>query len=170
MQTFGITVTAVVARTFETDDHGLLHLRVVLTDAEYCGTGCTCGCHQVNYSEYRDLYSISTRIALAGYSISSWVTQDCTQRTCYRCHPSASYTVFYKFPDWYIRHIVHHFTTAANLSRSLELPRLVEAEAKIFQHVKIGDLRTIQELFGYGQASCWDVDEQGQTLLHVRIF
>ena len=83
-------------------------------------------------------------------------------------------TTFYLRPSKWLLNLGLNFEACAKVSWSLsglnllqQTYRVVPRDSQIFNYCREGDLQNVKLLFSHGKASVWDIDEYGQTPLHV---
>ena len=142
----------------------------------HCGSDCCCSCHRMN--RYRSPSLLKTLIGSlsVGYHTSPWAAPTCNSPSC--GHHSKKFTYIYAFPQW-LRNRIRLAHLAYSQSRGpefcLRVLRVRSYDSDImrsFRGFASSDEEIILEvtrLFVNGEASVLDVDENGTSVLGVRL-
>ncbi|KAI0685596.1 hypothetical protein BC835DRAFT_508407 [Cytidiella melzeri] len=123
-----------------------------------CLEGCECRCHSSGTSQV----------------VARWLTayigkvnipkrRACNVQTCRQDRTTASQVVWY-LPLWMAKVEVQ---VLSPFYLSIRTPRLVRGNAPIWRCINRADINGVRELLLSGEASVLDVDERGNTVLHV---
>ncbi len=100
-------------------------------------------------------------------------SRPCNYVRCQQTRTSST-RVLYVFPAWFAKRAIVASSTGNDLSGpgaswTFRMPRLRSSNARIWNYVANGSLSMVREAFEKGEASPYDVSNDGRTLLHVRV-
>ena len=143
-----------------------------------CDSACGCVCHQRSqFKSPRNLNALLGSL-FVGYQASPWSSQTCSNSGCRQ--RSKKFTYVYAFPQWFLARVLV-FDMAYSQSRGPELClrviRVRPNRTGIFRHLRSNPslskewtLRHVKRLLNGGEISVLDVDAEGFTILHVRLW
>lgn len=142
--------------------------------ANKCDTFCSCQCHIRREGQtprwlhfmFGTLFYSSTVLPLAS-------PQACNVLSCHRSGVGST-RLSYFFPSWAFARVVYISKTwrslnAGDATWTLKMPRMVADDAPVWHKLKMRDTLGIKGLFNAGQASPYDVDKMGSSVLHVSV-
>lgn len=131
-----------------------------------CKDWCSCACHTKNILRVKQPNVVGS-LSVA-YSGLPWVTAGCDQKSCRsRSVPSVAITV--QFPSWaWKRYLSTSFcyTSLTGPEVNIKIPRIVDWTSALWGYGVRGNLKAIQQMFSVGDASPWDVQAIGGSVLH----
>ena len=132
--------------------------------AQGCSFSCRSSCHKQMQWKSSSLWDNVLGLFVLGCSFGS-----CNACSCENKQTSKIVTI-YTFPWWLIRRAV--FTTICSQGPELLLrvQRVRPKDAAIFLALENNQMETMKKLILVGKASILDVNEDGQSLLHVSIY
>ena len=141
-----------------------------------CGSDCRCSCHRRSRFRSPSLFGNAVGSFSLGYYTSPWAAPSCNSPSCR--HRSRKFTYTYAFPQWlWNRILLAHL--AYSQSRGPEFClRLLRVRPNHSPIVRLycgyaqfhEDITTkVERLFNNGEASVLDVDENGTSILCVRL-
>ena len=141
-----------------------------------CGSDCCCSCHRRRRFRSPSLLGNVIGSLSVGYHASPWAAPTCNSPSCQ--HHSKKFTYIYAFPQWLWNRILYAHM-AYSQSRGPELCfrmlRVRSTDSDIFRLFR-GPRQTdeinmtgVRRLFDNGQASVLDIDENGASVLRVRL-
>jgi hypothetical protein len=136
-----------------------------------CRPWCSCRCHIRREMRTPGLAKKVIGSLFIGYSGMPAVTEPCNERQC-RKRSTSRIVVSYQFPDWFwTRSLLVSFVSAsvAGPEMLLRLSNTVPYSSETYQHCMNGDVLGLTRLFETGNASPFDLDPEGLSLLRVSI-
>lgn len=148
-------------------------LRISATIARRrCARFCRCQCHTRTTIRLPRWLSGALGTLFYTYTGTPYFTaKACDYRSCHeRSDPSARLT--YSFPDWMLRRTLSIAGTWRDLagpgaSWTVRMPRKISPSAPIWHFVNNNRMDLIQQCFRTGQASPFDVNTNGESVLSV---
>lgn len=142
-----------------------------------CDSACCCICHRrCQLKSPRSLNALLGSL-FVGYQTSPWSAQTCSNSDCRR--RSKKLTYVYAFPRWFLARILL-INVAYDQSKGPELNlrvmRVRPSNTGIFWwlrykgHDEESMVNYMKRLLSDGEVSVLDVDPQGYTILHVRLW
>ena len=137
-----------------------------------CSRVCSCKCHE-HRSNSRSPVLLDRFIGtlFLGYLGLPRLAEACDNARCsQRSNPSV--LIVYFFPAWLLARamiILMNFSLASRPELLIRVPRVLDANASIFQYSHAGDVNGIKRLFERGLSSPFDVDVNGCNALMVCI-
>ena len=135
-----------------------------------CNSGCICHCHKRAFFALAEPWRQTFGCLSIGYVGSSMLSQACTVNGC-RSRERSSFTLNYLFPSWFLARGIHvslRAGRALSLDMKIRLPH-VRHSSKIFRYIDTLNVRGVQRLLSKREASPWDIDEDGWSLLRVSL-
>ena len=141
-----------------------------------CGSNCCCSCHRRSRFRSPNLLGNVIGSHSVGYHTSPWAAPTCHSPSCR--HHSRMFTYSYAFPQWlWNRILLAHLAYSQNrgLDLCLRLLRVRPSNSHIISLFRgyaqlDGDITAeVKRLFDNGEASVLDVDENGTSVLCVRL-
>ena len=140
-----------------------------------CRFDCRCSCHR--RSRFRSPSHLANVLGLlsVGYHMSPWAAPTCNSPSCR--HRLKEFTYIYAFPQWLSNRILHAHL-AYSESRGPELClRMLRVRSKgsdifrLFYGPEPDEIvmTGVRRLFDNGKASVLDIDEDGASVLRVRL-
>lgn len=136
-----------------------------------CNPGCICHCHKRAFFALAEPWRQTFGRLSIGYVGSSKPSQACTVNGC-RSRERSTFTLNYHFPSWFLARGIYMSLRAGHalsLDMKIRLPHVRHSSAKIFQYIDTVNVRGVQRLLSKREASPWDVDEDGWSLLRVSL-
>ena len=141
-----------------------------------CGSDCCCTCHRRSLFRSPSLLGNIIGSLSVRYHTSPWAAPTCNSPSCRRY--SKKFTYVYAFPQWLWNRILHAHMAYSH-SRGPELCfrmlRVRSTNSDIFRLFR-GPRQTdeiimtgVRRLFENGEASVLDIDENGASVLRVRL-
>lgn len=148
-----------------------------------CDSACGCVCHQ--RSQFKSPRSLNALLGslFVGYQASPWSTQTCSNSNCRQ--RSKKLTYVYAFPKWFLARILvvdMAYTQSRGPELCLRVMRVRSSKSgifnQLFNQISISKywedeewvLRHLKRLLNDGEVSVLDVNEEGFTILHVRLW
>ncbi|MCJ1306964.1 hypothetical protein MMC25_000608 [Agyrium rufum] len=132
-----------------------------------CIAWCSCLCHkQTSLQSNRIVSTVFGSLCITSHGL-PMMTKPCNQHACKRRQlPSMSVT--YRFPQALAQRAVSMSLSLSGRGPEVrvKLPRVVNWTAPIWGPAIVGDLPLIRKLFNLGEASPWDVNPIGGSVLH----
>jgi hypothetical protein len=156
------------------DQHSTATMRVTASlSTEKCDRFCQCQCHVRNQIRTpRWAKGILGAVTFQSNSTVLLNRRPCNlPALCRRSgKPSAQFT--YYAPSWVLARAFHftvmrHEITGISASIAVKIPRIITGPSIIWQLISTGSVGKIQEAFSKGLTSIYDVDNDGESLLHV---
>ena len=143
-----------------------------------CDSACGCVCHR--RSQFKSPRHLNAMLGslFIGYRASPWSTQTCSDSGCRQ--RSKELTYVYAFPRWFLARILvvdMAYSQSRGPELCLRVMRVRPVRTGIFGHLRsnssLGEERTlhhVKRLLNDGEISVLDVDAEGFTILHVRLW
>ena len=143
-----------------------------------CDSACGCICHQ--RSQFKSPRSLNALLGslFVGYQASPWSTQTCSNSGCRQ--RSKKFTYVYAFPQWFLARILvvdMVYSQSRGPELCLRVMRVRSRRTRVFGPLveslyidEEGAIHHLKRLLNDGEVSVLDVDEEGSTILHVRLW
>ena len=138
---------------------------------KYCAAWCSCQCHK-----RQSLKSAKLVQNVFGSLSVSWsgipkLVKACDQHACRR-RSDPTLSVTYRFPQALVQRVMclsMSYATMCGPELRVRLPRVVDWTSPVWRPAIDGDVATMRALFEKGEASPWDVNPMGGSILHVSL-
>ena len=165
---------ALVAQTSTRDSlttHRSFNMPVAVdfANVKSCSSSCICSCHRpFRFASPKLLQAVIGALSIT-YNYSHFVNRKCDKLMCQR-RSSSTARFTYIFPRWVCQRVIA-INAAYIFSRGPELLLRVYRRrplfASIFTAISYGTLKQVQDLLECDEASVLDVNDRGQSVLHV---
>ena len=143
---------------------------------DHCGSECCCSCHRRSLFRSPSLLNNVLGSLSVGYHTSPWAAPTCKSPSCR--HRSRKFTYIHAFPQWFwnrivLAHLVYSQSGGPELCfRMLRVRSMDSGIFRLFRGPRDADeiiMSGVKRLFDNGEASVLDVDEEGGSVLRVRL-
>ena len=143
---------------------------------DHCGSDCCCSCHRRSLFRSPRLLDNVLGSLSVGYHTSPWAAPTCKSSSCR--HRSRKFTYIHAFPQWFwnrivLAHLVYSQSKGPELCFRMLRVRSMDADIfRLFRGPRQADeiiMTGVKRLFDNGEASVLDVDEEGGSVLRVRL-
>lgn len=149
-----------------------IRVEATLATTSDCDPFCSCQCHiksQIQTPHW--LHSVLGTLLYSSTVLPLSSSQPCNLLSCRRSGPGST-RLSYFFPSWAVARVFHMTSTwrsvnGADATWTARMPRVISDDAPLWYHLKRREMNKIKLLFGNGQASPYDVDIMGSSVLHV---
>lgn len=143
-----------------------------------CDSACRCVCHR--RSQFKSPRSVNALLGslFVGYQASPWSTQTCSSSDCRQ--RSKKLTYVYAFPQWFLARILvvdMAYSQSRGPELCLRVMRVRSRDTGIFRSLLSNFssdeewmVHHVKRLLDDGDISELDVDQEGFTILHVRLW
>ena len=141
-----------------------------------CGSDCCCSCHRRRLFRSPSLLDNVLGSLSVGYYMSPWAAPTCNSPSCR--HRSRKFTYIHAFPQWFwnrivLAHLVYSQSKGPELCFRMLRVRSMDSDIfRLFRGSRQADeiiMTGVKRLFDNGEASVLDVDEEGGSVLRVRL-
>ncbi|MCJ1394383.1 hypothetical protein MMC18_007261 [Xylographa bjoerkii] len=143
-------------------------LRDLESSKNACAAWCSCKCHKGrSWKTAQLINSVVGSLCLTYYGL-PMLAEPCDQHACRR-RQSPSFSVTYRFPKALIQRVLSMSMSFADLrgpELTVKLPRVVDWTSPVWRPAIDGDEMVIKDLFARGEASPWDMNPIGGSVLH----
>ncbi|MCJ1435453.1 hypothetical protein MMC27_004826 [Xylographa pallens] len=143
-------------------------LRNVEPSQNACTAWCSCKCHKGQSWKSAQLISNVFGSLCLTYSGLPMLVAPCDQHACRR-RQSPSFSVTYRFPQALVQRVLSMSMSFADLrgpELMVKLPRVVAWTSPVWRPAIDGNEVAIKDLFARGEASPWDMNPIGGSVLH----
>ena len=143
---------------------------------DHCGSDCCCSCHRRSLFRSPSLLDNVLGSLSIGYHTSPWAAPTCNSPSCR--HRTRKFTYIHAFPHWFwnrivLAHLVYSQSKGPELCfRMLRVRSMDSGIFRLFRGPRDADeviMTGVKRLFDNGEASVLDVDEEGGSVLRVRL-
>lgn len=144
--------------------------------ASHCGFDCCCSCHRrCRFTSSHLLGSVFGSLSV-GYHTSPWAAPACNDPSCR--HRSKNVRYIYAFPPWIwnrvlLAHLAYSQSKGPELCFRMLRVRSTSSDIfRLFRGPRQADaiiMTGVRHLFDNGEASVLDIDEEGASVLRVRL-
>lgn len=168
----GSSVTPVSPGSSGKRELSTIRVEATLATSSDCDPFCSCQCHiksQIQTPHWLHFVVGTLLYSLTVLPVSS--SQPCNLLSCRRLGPGST-RLSYFFPSCAVASVFHMTSTwrsvsGADATWTVRMPRVISDDAPLWYHLQRRDLNNIELLFDNGQASPYDVDLMGSSVLHV---
>ncbi|MCJ1386589.1 hypothetical protein MMC17_009715 [Xylographa soralifera] len=143
-------------------------LRDLQPSQNACAAWCSCKCHKGQSWKTAQLISnVFGNLCLTYYGL-PMLAEPCNQHACRR-RQSPSISVTYRFPQALVQRVLSMSMSFADLrgpELMVKLPRVVDWTSPVWRPAIDGNEAVIKDLFARGEASPWDMNPIGGSVLH----
>lgn len=149
-------------------DSSVNQLRFDTTFTRSCCSFCSCSCHrQIRLKSPNFLKNILGLIFVGYTSVPlASAPQACNLLSCRR-QGESTIVATYVFPFWFFQRTIFMKFKARGPELLLRVRRVRPNDAAIFLALENNNIKVVKKLLAAGEASILDVNEDGQSLLHV---
>ena len=154
--------------SMEIRDFSINQLRFDTTFTRSCCSFCTCSCHKQIRLKSPNFLKNVLGLVFVGYTSIPLASapRTCDLPSCRRQGESVV-TITYVFPLWLIQRTMTIKLQGKGPELLLRVRRVRPNDAAIFLALENNNLMIVRRLLAAGEASILDVNEDGQSLLHV---
>ena len=137
---------------------------------KYCAAWCSCQCHKRQSLKTAKLVQNVFGTLSVSWSGIPKLAKTCDQHACRR-RSDPTLSVTYRFPQALVQRVMCLSMSYASMcgpELRVRLPRVVDWTSPVWRPAIDGDVTTMRALFEKGEASPWDVNPIGGSILHVR--
>lgn len=131
---------------------------------------CTCICHR--QAQWRSPSSSNMVLGILFVRYTPWqlalIAHACNC-SAYQQAKTSAVTITYTFPVWLLQRTLTMKAQSRGPELLLRVRRVRPKDAAIFLALEHNDVGAVKRLLAAGNASMHDVNEDGQSLLHVRL-
>ena len=141
-----------------------------------CGSDCCCSCHRRNRFRSPSILDNVLGSLSVGYHTSPWAAPTCNSPSCR--HRSKKFTYIHAFPQWLchrilLAHLAYSQSKGPELCFRMLRVRSTNSDIfRLFRGPREADeiiMTGVRRLFDNGEASVLDIDEEGASVLRVRL-
>lgn len=142
----------------------------------HCGSDCCCSCHRRSGFRSPSLLDNVLGSLSVGYHASPWTTPTCNSPCCR--HRFKKFTYIHAFPQWLsnrilLAHLAYSQSKGPELCFRMLRVRSTDSDIfRLFGGPRQADeviMTGVRRMFDNGEASVLDVDEEGASVLRVRL-
>lgn len=149
-----------------------IRVDTTLATSSDCDPFCSCQCHiksQIQSPHW--LHCVLGTLLYSSTVLPLSSSQPCNLLSCRRSGPGST-RLSYFFPSWALARVFHMTSTwrsvnGADATWTVRMPRVISDDAPLWYHLRRREMNKIKLLFDNGQASPYDVDIMGSSVLHV---
>lgn len=149
-----------------------IRVETTLATSSDCDPFCGCRCHiksQIQTPHW--LHFVLGTLLYSSTVLPLSSSQPCNLLSCRRSGPGST-RLSYFFPSWAVARVFHMTSTwrsvnGADATWTVRMPRVITDDAPLWYHLQRREMNKIKLLFDNGQASPYDVDIMGSSVLHV---
>jgi hypothetical protein len=137
-----------------------------------CRPWCSCRCHIRRNIRTPGLMKQFVGSLFVGYSGLPLFTQTCNETQCQK-RSGLRVVVSYQFPKWFWEQALFASILQGTMSGPemlLRVHRTIPFASETYQYTLDGNVPALRRIFEQGKASPFDMDPNGQSLLHVSVY
>ena len=172
VQPNGLSEPAVMEINSQQELSSLINIRTKAISLRVsCSSWCSCVCHAKRSLRFSRRLRNIIGVLFVGYSGLPVITPPCNEKKC-RQRSAPTIEITYYFPTWFLSRALSFsasLTAQMGPELILKMPRMVGWDSPVWRLSRIDDRPRLQGLLGSGEASPYDINEYGQSALHVCI-